>query len=149
MKMKFLKCKVCGQVIAMVNETGAPIICCGEAMTEIEPKTLAQEFKEKHVPTYVIGKNKITVTIGSIPHPMTEDHYIEWIALVTNKGNQRKKLKPGDAPTTSFCLDDDEIVEDIYAYCNIHSLWTLTVREDDFFNKRKCNAISKNTGKKK
>lgn len=121
--MKFYKCNLCGQVVGMINETGVPMICCGEEMVVILAKSNEEGLKEKHVPTYKISNNKLLVRVGEIPHPMTKDHYIEWIALVTNKGNQRKSLKPGDAPFVSFMLDKDEVVEAIYAYCNIHSLW--------------------------
>ena len=125
MTMKFYKCQLCGQIIGIVKETGVPIICCGQEMEEIIPHTDEKGLSEKHIPVYQIKNKKIVVRIGSIPHPMTNEHYIEWVALVTNKGNQRKSLKPGDAPEVRFVLDDGEIVEEIYAYCNLHSLWKI------------------------
>lgn len=121
--MKFYRCKRCGQIVAMVNETGVPIICCGAEMQEITPKTRESGLTEKHLPDFKIVNRRLEVKIGEIPHPMTNDHYIEWIALVTNKGNQRKCLKPGDAPYAAFMLDKDEEVKEIYEYCNLHSLW--------------------------
>ena len=54
---------------------------------------------------------------------MTEEHYIEWVSLKTKFGNQRKALKPGDAPEVSFLIEKDDEVEAVYAYCNLHSLW--------------------------
>lgn len=125
MTMKFYKCQLCGQIIGMVKETGVPIICCGQEMEEIIPHIDEKGLSEKHIPVYKIKNKKIVVRIGSIPHPMTNEHYIEWVALVTNKGNQKKSLKPGDAPEVRFVLDDGEIVEEIYAYCNLHSLWKI------------------------
>lgn len=125
MTMKFYKCQLCGQIIGMVKETGVPIICCGQEMEEIIPHIDEKGLSEKHIPVYQIKNKKIVVRIGSIPHPMTNEHYIEWVALVTNKGSQKKSLKPGDAPEVRFVLDDGEIVEEIYAYCNLHSLWKI------------------------
>lgn len=125
MTMKFYKCQLCGQIIGMVKETGVPIICCGQEMEEIIPHADEKGLSEKHIPVYKIKNKKIVVRIGSIPHPMTNEHYIEWVALVTNQGNQKKSLKPGDAPEVRFVLDDGEIVEEIYAYCNLHSLWKI------------------------
>ena len=65
----------------------------------------------------------VYVTVGSVEHPMTDAHLIEWIALQTNAGNQRKVLRPGDKPQACFALCEGEVVEAVYAYCNLHSLW--------------------------
>lgn len=131
MEMKLYKCDTCGQIVAMVKDTGAELFCCGNHMLEISPKTKEAEMnKEKHVPVYRLKGNKLIVYVGMIPHPSTKDHYIEWIAIKTNKGNQRKGLKPGDAPKATFVLDDDEQIEEIYAYCNIHSLWKYVEKEN-------------------
>ena len=70
-----------------------------------------------------VKNGKVNVTVGSIEHPMGVDHYIEWISLQTTKGNQRKFLKPGDKPQICFAICDDEVVEAVFAYCNLHSLW--------------------------
>ena len=93
-----------------------------ESVRDIQKNKLNEE-------KLTLTKGKLLTNIGSIPHPMTKDHYIEWVALVTNKGNQRKSLKPGDAPNVVFMLDEDECVEEILAYCNIHSLWGVKVNE--------------------
>ena len=89
MEMKFYRCAHCGKIIAVVKETGVPIMCCGEAMKEIVPGT-SDGALEKHVPVYEVKDGKVTVTIGSVAHPMTEEHYIEWVSLETKSGNQRK-----------------------------------------------------------
>ena len=78
---------------------------------------------EKHVPVYEVNGNTVTVTVGSVEHPLLPEHYIEWIALKTKAGNQRKALKPGDAPKACFAICEDDEVEAVYAYCNLHSLW--------------------------
>ncbi|MBP5160318.1 MAG: desulfoferrodoxin [Lachnospiraceae bacterium] len=122
MELKFYRCSHCGQIIAVVKGTKVPVVCCGEPMKEIVPGT-SDGAKEKHVPVYAVEGNKVTVCVGSVEHPMGEDHYIEWIALQTKFGNQRKALKPGDAPKACFALCDGDEVVAAYAYCNLHSLW--------------------------
>jgi superoxide reductase len=106
----------------MVKNTGVPVMCCGQKMTEIVPGT-TDAAVEKHVPVYEVKGNTLYVTVGEAEHPMLEEHYIEWIAVQTTTGNQRKALKPGDAPKATFALIDGEEVTAVYAYCNLHSLW--------------------------
>lgn len=122
MEMSFYKCEHCGQIIALVKGTGVPIICCGQEMGQIVPNT-TDAAGEKHVPVFTVEDGKVFVTIGEVEHPMFEEHYIEWIALKTKSGNQRKALKPGDAPKACFAICEGDEVEAVYAYCNIHSLW--------------------------
>jgi len=78
---------------------------------------------EKHVPVVEVNGSTVTVTVGSTEHPMLEEHYIEWIVLKTAQGNQRKALKPGDAPKACFEICEGDTVEAAYEYCNLHSLW--------------------------
>ena len=122
MEMKFYRCKHCGQIVAIVKGTGVPVICCGEPMQEIKAGETDASV-EKHVPVYEVANGVITVKVGSVEHPMAEDHYIEWIAVKTREGNQRKALKPGDKPEAKFLIADGDVVEAVYAYCNLHSLW--------------------------
>ena len=91
-------------------------------MSEIIPGTI-EASKEKHIPIYKVENGKVFVSVGSVEHPMGEDHYIEWISLQTTKGNQRKFLKPGDKPVLCFSICEDEVVEAVFAYCNLHRLW--------------------------
>ena len=120
--MKFYRCKKCGQIIAIVKETKVPVMCCGEKMEEIIPGT-TDAAVEKHVPVFEVKDGIVTLTVGSVEHPMLPEHYIEWIAIKTKTGNQRKELKPGDAPKAVFAIVDGDEVEEVYAYCNLHSLW--------------------------
>jgi superoxide reductase len=120
--MKFYRCKHCGQIVAIVKETKVPVMCCGEAMEEIIPG-VTDAAVEKHVPVFEVKDGIVSVTIGSVAHPMAEEHYIEWIALQTKSGNQRKTLKPGDEPKACFAICEGDEVEAVYAYCNLHSLW--------------------------
>ena len=122
MELKFYKCKHCGNIIAVVKASGAPISCCGEKMTEIVPGT-TDAAVEKHVPVVEIKDGKVLVTVGEVAHPMAPEHYIEWIAISTDQGNQRKILEPGDKPMACFALCDGENFEAAYAYCNLHGLW--------------------------
>ena len=122
MEMKFYKCKHCGNIIAVVKASGAPISCCGEKMTEIVPGS-TDAAVEKHVPVVEIKDGKVIVTVGEVAHPMAPEHYIEWIAISTDQGNQRKILEPGDKPMACFALCDGENFEAAYAYCNLHGLW--------------------------
>lgn len=122
MEQKFYICEHCGNVIAMVKDKGVPVMCCGQKMTELVPGT-SDGAHEKHVPVYTVEGNLVTVTVGTVEHPMLEAHYIEWISLQTKFGNQRKVLHPGDAPRACFALCEGDEVEAAYAYCNLHSLW--------------------------
>ena len=78
---------------------------------------------EKHVPVVTRNGNIVEVKVGSVEHPMTNEHYIQWICLQTKQGNQRKCLKPGDKPAVCFSICDKDEVEAVYAYCNLHGLW--------------------------
>ena len=122
MKIKFYICKHCGNIIAMVRESGAPVSCCGQKMIELEVGT-TDAAVEKHVPVIEERDGKVIVTVGSVAHPMAPEHYIQWVVLCTDKGNQRKKLEPGEEPKACFALCEGETVEAAYAYCNLHGLW--------------------------
>jgi superoxide reductase len=122
MEMKFYKCAHCGQMIAIVKETGVPVICCGEPMQELVAGT-TDAAVEKHVPQFEVKDGIVEVTVGEVEHPMLEEHYIEWIAVQTKQGNQRKALKPGEAPKACFALCDGDEVVAVYEHCNLHGLW--------------------------
>ncbi len=122
MEVKFYRCNHCGQIIAFVENKGVPVICCGEPMQEIIPGT-TDAAVEKHVPVCELKGNIVEVNVGSVDHPMTEEHFIEWVVLQTKQGNQRKQLKPGEAPKVCFALCEGDEVEAVYAYCNLHGLW--------------------------
>ena len=122
MNVKFYRCSICGQIVAIVKETGAPLVCCGKPMQEIVPGTTDASL-EKHIPVYKVSDGKVEVTVGSVEHPMEEKHYIEWIALETKSTSFLKSLKPGDEPKALFALTDGDDVVRAYAYCNLHGLW--------------------------
>jgi len=120
--MKFYKCKHCGKIIAIVNEVKVPTICCGEPMVELIPNT-EDGAHEKHIPVFKVEGNIVHVQVGEVIHPMLEGHYIEWIAIETNFGNQRKVLKPGDEPKADFALLEGEKVVRVVEHCNLHGLY--------------------------
>jgi superoxide reductase len=120
--MKFFKCEKCGKIVAMVKESACDTMCCGEAMKEIVANTV-DAAKEKHVPEYKVNGNVVEVNVGSVEHPMTEEHLIEWVSLETEQGNQRKILKAGQAPKVCFAICEGDKVKNVYAYCNLHGLW--------------------------
>lgn len=120
--MKFVKCEVCGKIVAVVNDSACPTKCCGEPMKEMVPNT-QDGAREKHLPVYKVENNIVHVVVGEVEHPMLDNHYIAWIILETNKGNQRKVLKPGLKPEADFALLPGEEVVAVYEFCNLHGLY--------------------------
>ncbi|MBR5779391.1 MAG: desulfoferrodoxin [Clostridia bacterium] len=120
---KFYVCETCGNLVGMINESGVNMMCCGKKMTQIVPGTV-EASKEKHIPVATVEGDTVKVNVGSVDHPMTEEHLIEWVYLQTCRGGQRKCLKAGDAPTVTFALCDEKPVA-VYAYCNLHGLWKV------------------------
>ena len=122
MELKYYICENCGNIITKVKDSKVPVMCCGQKMKEIIPGT-TDAAVEKHVPAYEVKDNVVNVQVGSVEHPMVEEHYIEWIDVQTPQGYQHKVLNPGDKPQASFALAEGETVEAVYAYCNLHGLW--------------------------
>lgn len=118
---RFYICRHCGNLVGMIENEGAPLYCCGQPMEELVPNTV-EASAEKHLPVISVAGNTVLAEIGSTPHPMIEEHHIEWIYLQTEKGGQRKALLPGEAPRAVFSLSDDRAVA-AFAYCNLHGLW--------------------------
>ena len=123
---KFYICEHCGNLVGVINDSGVPMVCCGQKMTKIEAGVV-EASREKHIPVAKVEGNKVTVTIGSVEHPMAEEHSILWVYLETDKGGQRKSLEVGKAPVVSFALTEDEKPIAAYAYCNLHGLWKTEI----------------------
>lgn len=121
-EQKFYICKHCGNIISFVKSSGAPVTCCGEKMNELVPNT-TDAATEKHVPVITVDGNTVKVDIGSVAHPMVEEHYITWVYIQTEKGGQRKELSPNDEPSVTFALTEDDKLVSAYEYCNLHGLW--------------------------
>lgn len=120
--MKLYKCNTCGNIINFVKSTAVPVMCCGKKMEEIIPGT-SDGASEKHVPIISKKDGKVIVEVGSVKHPMLDEHYIEWIVLETTDGIYRKNLNPEDEPRAEFVINNGEQVVAAYEYCNIHGLW--------------------------
>lgn len=125
-EQKFCLCGLCKNMISFVKDNGPPLMCCGMAM-EVLVENTQEASEEKHLPSVSISGNTVKVQVGSILHPMTDEHYIQFICLKTQKGSQCKCLKPGDQPVAEFVLTDDKAVA-VYEYCNLHGLWKTDVK---------------------
>lgn len=119
---KFFICRHCGNLIGLIFNKGVPLVCCGEQMEVLVPNT-SDGAGEKHVPVITVSGNKVSVDIGSVEHPMTDEHHIEWVYLETKSGGQRKSYFPGNKPHVEFVLTDDDEVISAFEYCNLHGLW--------------------------
>ena len=124
--MKFYVCNHCGNIIQYVKNKGVPVVCCGEKMSELIPGT-SDGAAEKHVPEVKVDGNKVTVTVGSVAHPMQDVHYIEWVILETEKGYQKVDLKPEQAPVAEFIVPEGDKPVAAYEYCNLHGLWKAEI----------------------
>ena len=120
--IKLYKCKICGNLVYSVEDSGVVPVCCGSEMSLLTANTEEDKF-EKHIPVITRKDDKVTVAVGEVEHPMTDTHYIKWIMLNTCKKMYVKELKPNDKPVAEFCICKDECIDSAYAYCNLHGLW--------------------------
>lgn len=119
----FYSCEVCGNIVTKLKNGGGTLFCCGKPMTELEANT-SDGAHEKHVPVAIRKDGTITVQVGSVAHPMIEEHYIEWIAIVSDKNVEISYLSPGEEPKAVF-IDKGDV--DVYEYCNLHGLWKAEI----------------------
>ena len=119
----FLRCEVCSNIVGMVHDSGVTPVCCGKPMTLLTPNTV-DAAKEKHVPVGEVDGNTLTVTVGSVTHPMTEEHHIAWIAIAQGSHTQRISLDHTGEPNAVFTINPDSPVT-IFEYCNLHGLWAV------------------------
>ena len=119
-RSQIYKCKHCGQVVEILDGGMNPV-CCGESMT-LQPANTVEASREKHIPVIEVQDNGILVKIGSEPHPMTEEHYIEWIEVINGCYTNRYYFKPGDRPQVAFYVPMQPHLV-VRAYCNINGLW--------------------------
>jgi len=115
------KCKVCGNIVEVIHSGVGELVCCGQPMILMEEKK-EEVGQEKHVPVIQETDEGIKVTVGSNPHPMEQEHYIEWIQVISGGESHRKFLKPGEKPEATFRINKEE-VEKVREFCNIHGLW--------------------------
>ena len=114
------KCGVCGNTTRVIHASGGTMVCCGQPMTLMPEKT-DDAGKEKHVPVVEKSAKGIIVKVGSVPHPMEEKHYIEWIEVIVDGKAYRQFLNPGEAPESTFAIKAENVVA--REYCNLHGLW--------------------------
>lgn len=115
------RCEVCGNIVEVLHAGKGELVCCNQPMRLLEGK-VEEQGKEKHLPVKEEAQDKIIVKVGSLPHPMEENHYIEWIEVQTKDASYKKFLKPGDVPQAEFCISGEEVIN-LRAYCNVHGLW--------------------------
>ena len=123
---EFYKCNVCGNMVEMVRHGVGQLVCCGQTM-ELKQENTEDAAEEKHVPVVEKNGKGVIIKEGSVEHPMTEEHYIEWIEIICCGKSYKEFLKPGDKPEAEFCCIDPskccgkKII--VRAYCNLHGLW--------------------------
>lgn len=122
MDIKLFKCEHCGNIAIKVVDSGVPMMCCGERMVELVAGSVDAAL-EKHVPVVTVDGAKVHVQVGEVEHPMTEEHLIQFIVLVTKKGHQVAMLTADDAPKADFVLAEGDAAVKVYEYCNLHGLW--------------------------
>ncbi|MDD3580027.1 MAG: desulfoferrodoxin [Desulfobacca sp.] len=118
--LQIYKCGVCGNIVEMVHAGAGELVCCGQPMKLFAENTV-DAAKEKHVPVIEKIAGGFKVKVGSVPHPMEEKHYIEWVEVIADGKAYRQFLKPGEAPEATFKIDADQITA--REYCNLHGLW--------------------------
>ncbi|MBL6974588.1 MAG: desulfoferrodoxin [Deltaproteobacteria bacterium] len=114
------RCAHCGNMVEVLYAGGGTLVCCGDPMTLVAENT-TDAAVEKHVPVVEKAGGRVAVKVGSVAHPMLDEHYIEWIEVLAGNDVCRRFLDPGEAPEASFDVDTDELT--VRAYCNLHGLW--------------------------
>ena len=118
--MGLYKCEICGNIVEVLHNEAGVLVCCGKPMILLKENS-TDAAQEKHVPVIEKTGDGYRVTVGSVPHPMLDEHYIEWIALCADGVTHRKFLKPGDEPVAEFCVSAEKVTA--HEYCNLHGLW--------------------------
>lgn len=119
-KLEIYKCEICGNIVEVTHEAAGVLVCCGQPMVKLEEKT-ADSATEKHVPVIEEVEGGIMVKVGSVPHPMEEKHYIEWIEIIVDGKSYKQYLKPGDKPEAFFPVKGENVIA--REYCSVHGLW--------------------------
>jgi superoxide reductase len=119
-RLQVYRCKICGNIVQVLHAGGGTLVCCGEDMTPLQENTV-EASKEKHIPVIEKKGDVVVVRLGSVPHPMDEKHYIEWIELLADGISYFQYLKPGMKPEATFDVKAEKVMA--RAYCNLHGLW--------------------------
>ena len=118
-------CEHCGNIAVKFTDAGVPLVCCGQKMSELRAG-VTDASVEKHVPKVSVEGDVVYVEVGAVEHPMTDEHYIEWVCLETEASITKKALTPGSEPRVSFALNGERPTA-VYAYCNQHGLWMTRI----------------------
>lgn len=119
-RLQVYKCEICGNIVEVLHTGQGELVCCGKPMKLFKENTVDAAL-EKHVPIIEKVGGGFNIKVGSVPHPMQDDHYIEWIEIIADGRAYRQFLKPADPPEAYFPIDAKEITA--REYCNIHGLW--------------------------
>jgi len=119
-RLQVFKCEVCGHVVELVHEGKGELVCCNQPMT-LQAENTVDAAREKHVPVIESTDQGVKVRVGSVPHPMVAEHYIEWIEILADGKAYRQFLSPGQSPEALFCVKADKVAA--REYCNLHGLW--------------------------
>ena len=119
-KLEVYKCAACGNIVEVLHGGVGELVCCGKPMEKLVAKT-ADEGREKHVPVIEKIEGGIKVKVGSVPHPMEAEHYIEWIEVIADGKAYRQFLNPGDAPEAEFAVEAGQV--SARELCNKHGMW--------------------------
>jgi superoxide reductase len=119
-KLDVYKCEHCGNMVELIHVGGGELVCCGDPMKVLVENSV-DAAKEKHVPVIEQTADGYKVKVGSVPHPMEEKHYIEWVELIADGKAYRQFLNPGDVPEATFCVKAVKLTA--REYCNLHGLW--------------------------
>ena len=120
--MKFYICRHCGNIITKLTSSKVPLHCCGQPMELLEAG-VTDAATEKHVPVVTVEGNLVKVAVGAVPHPMVEEHFIQWVAVETERDALVHWFHPGEAPEAVFALAEGQQVKAVYEYCNLHGFW--------------------------
>lgn len=120
---KFYHCAKCGNIVSYYVDKGNAVMCCGQAMEELKANS-TDAAGEKHVPVVEVKDGVVKVSVGSVSHPMTEEHLISWIYLETDKGGHERFLTAADEPVAVFHIGDEKPLR-AYEFCNLHGLWSV------------------------
>ncbi|MBN2330589.1 MAG: desulfoferrodoxin [Candidatus Aenigmarchaeota archaeon] len=118
--LEIYRCNICGNIVEVLHTGVGELVCCGQPM-ELLPGKTQDAGQEKHVPVMEKTDKGIKVKVGSVPHPMVKEHFIEWIEIIADGQAYRHFLKPGEAPETEFCIHADNVTA--REHCNVHGLW--------------------------
>jgi superoxide reductase len=119
-KLQVYKCNICGNIVEVIHDGMGELVCCGQPM-QLTVENTTDAATEKHVPVIEKVDGGVKVIVGEVPHPMVDEHYIEWIEVIVDGKAYRQFLNPGDAPEAFFNVDGDSIIA--REYCNLHGLW--------------------------